>query len=217
MRFCVTALLAASFFFMPPVAFAQTGPERLPPSADVPDDKIPGTVGAPPDTALLEQASPEDPIDSMLVSLKRTRSEQAAAAIAGRIDEELDRSSSATLSLLFKWADEAENDERHAAALDFLSEAIALKPNDVAAYRRRAVVHYTSGDYAKTMDDIRTSLELEPRDFAALGLMATILDKTGHTEAALDVWRQYLTLYPGDRDVAAHVDAVMQQLAGQRL
>lgn len=203
MRFFVSIFLMSSFV-LPSAAAAQSGVEN----------RVSGPSLS--SVAAVESAQTND-LESMFARLKRTRDEQAAAAIAGQIDEELDRSSSATLSLLFKWADEAENDGRHAAALDFLSEAISLKPDDAAAYRRRAVVHYTAGDYAKTMDDIRSSLALEPRDFAALGLMATILDKTGHSDAALGVWRRYLTLYPGDRDVAAHIDNVTQDLAGQRL
>ncbi|MBB4123082.1 tetratricopeptide repeat protein [Martelella radicis] len=161
--------------------------------------------------------TPSDPLDAMYRKLSRTRDPDLAAVFAKDIDDYLDRSPSATVSLLIKWSDEAEADGRTAAALDFLSEAIALRPDEPAAYRKRAVIHYTHGDFNRAMDDIGSALKLEPRDFGGLGLMATILDRTGRPEAALQVWRRYLDFYPADRDVGAYVDNTENDLAGRRL
>ncbi|WP_152534461.1 hypothetical protein [Martelella sp. AD-3] len=161
--------------------------------------------------------APADPLDAMYRQLARTRDSGEAAAFAKEIDDYLDRSPSATVSLLIEWSDAAEADGRTAAALDFLSEAIALRPDEPAAYRKRAVIHYTHGDLNRAMDDIGSALALEPRDFGGLGLMATILDRTGRPEAALKVWRRYLDFYPADRDVSAYVDNTENDLAGRRL
>ncbi|WP_319518148.1 hypothetical protein [uncultured Martelella sp.] len=161
--------------------------------------------------------TPADPLDTLYRQLVRTRDPAEAAAYARDIDDYLDRSPSATVSLLIKSSDEAEADGRTAAALDFLSEAIALRPDEPAAYRKRAVLHYTHGDLNRAMDDIGSALALEPRDFGGLGLMATILDRTGRPEAALEVWRRYLDFYPADRDVGSYVDTTENDLAGERL
>ena len=158
-----------------------------------------------------------DPLDRLYDRLKRTSDARQAADLARQIDEYLDRSPSATVSLLIEWSDDSENNGRTAAALDFLSEAIALRPDEAAPYRKRAVLHYTHGDLERAMDDIRTSLSLEPRDFGALGLMATILDRTGRQEAAVEVWRRYLEFYPADRDVAAFVESTLNERAGKRI
>ncbi|MEO2037138.1 MAG: hypothetical protein ABGW90_00325 [Martelella sp.] len=158
-----------------------------------------------------------DPLDRLYDRLKRTSDARQAADLARQIDEYLDRSPSATVSLLIEWSDDSENNGRTAAALDFLSEAIALRPDEAAPYRKRAVLHYTHGDLERAMDDIRTSLSLEPRDFGALGLMATILDRTGRQEAAVAVWRRYLEFYPADRDVAAFVESTLNERAGKRI
>ncbi|MGV0820043.1 hypothetical protein [Martelella sp. AMO21009] len=158
-----------------------------------------------------------DPLDRLYDRLKRTSDARQAADLARQIDEYLDRSPSATVSLLIEWSDDSENNGRTAAALDFLSEAIALRPDEAAPYRKRAVLHYTHGDLERAMDDIRTSLSLEPRDFGALGLMATILDRTGRQEAAVAVWRRYLEFYPADRDVAAFVETTLNERAGKRI
>lgn len=161
--------------------------------------------------------APADPLDAMYSNLARARDPVRAASLAKEIDDYLDRSPSATVSLLIEWSDAAEADGRTAAALDFLSEAIALRPDEPAAYRKRAVIHYTHGDFNRAMDDIGAALSLEPRDFGGLGLMATILDRTGRPEAALAVWRRYLDFYPADRDVGAYVDNTENDLAGRRL
>ena len=158
-----------------------------------------------------------DPLDRLYDRLKRTSDARQAADLARQIDEYLDRSPSATVSLLIEWSDDSENNGRTAAALDFLSEAIALRPDEAAPYRKRAVLHYTHGDLERAMDDFRTSLSLEPRDFGALGLMATILDRTGRQEAAVAVWRRYLEFYPADRDVAAFVESTLNERAGKRI
>nr|WP_272213264.1 hypothetical protein [Marinicella sp. W31]MDC2879211.1 hypothetical protein [Marinicella sp. W31] len=158
-----------------------------------------------------------DPLDAMYQKLVRARDPDAAAAFAKEIDDYLDRSPSATVSLLFKWSDEAAADDRTAAALDFLSEAIALRPDEPAAFRKRAVIHYAHGDFNRAMDDIGNALSLEPRDFGGLGLMATILDRTGRPDAALEIWHRYLDFYPADRDVGFYVDMTENELAGERL
>ena len=156
-------------------------------------------------------------LDSLYRQLKRARDHDQAAGLARRIDEQLDASPSATVSLLISWSDDAENEGRNAAALDFLSEAIALRPDEPAAYRKRAVLHFTHGALFRAMDDLRTALKLEPRDFSAMGLMATILERTGHDEAALDVWRRYLVFYPADREISGYVERVENEMAGKRI
>lgn len=158
-----------------------------------------------------------DQLDGLYQRLKRTSDSARAAVIARQIDEYLDRSPSTTVSLLIEWSDDAENNGRSAAALDFLSEAIALRPDEAAPYRKRAVLHFTHGELARAMDDIRTALSFEPRDFSALGLMAAILDRTGRPEAAVEVWRRYLEFYPADRDVAAFIESTVNARAGKRI
>ena len=168
-------------------------------------------------SAMPDAVVESDPLDRLYDRLKRTSDAGRAADLARQIDEYLDRSPSPTVSLLIEWSDDSENNGRTAAALDFLSEAIALRPGEAAPYRKRAVLHYTHGDLERAMDDIRTSLSLEPRDFGALGLMATILDRTGRQEASVEVWRRYLEFYPADRDVAAFVESTLNERAGKRI
>lgn len=201
MRFSVSAILILA-------ALAIAGPLPALAQGNAADEQI---------SEMPDVVVEADPLDRLYDRLKRTSDARQAADLARQIDEYLDRSPSATVSLLIEWSDDSENNGRTAAALDFLSEAIALRPDEAAPYRKRAVLHYTHGDLERAMDDIRTSLSLEPRDFGALGLMATILDRTGRQEAAVAVWRRYLEFYPADRDVAAFVETTLNERAGKRI
>ncbi|TPW32305.1 hypothetical protein FJU08_04660 [Martelella alba] len=167
--------------------------------------------------AVLADESEDGSLDLLFSSLKKTRDADEAATIAARIDEDLDYSDSATIRLLIAWSDDARNQQHPAAALDFLSEAIALDPEDPAGRRKRAQLHYADHNYHKSMDDLQAVLALEPRDIGSMALMATILEQSGRTEQALSVWRHYLDIYPADRKVAAHVDAEDEKLAGKRI
>ncbi|WP_052699671.1 tetratricopeptide repeat protein [Martelella endophytica] len=215
MRFFISAVLISTALVAQP-ALAQMAPdaptpELLPPAGETvaPDQQ--------PAEAILQPNEDGDTLARLFRQLRRARDADEAAAFAKRIDDTLDLSPSATVSLLIKWSDDAENDGRTASALDFLSEAIALRPDEPAAYRKRAVIHYTHGDINRAMDDIRSALDLEPRDIGALGLMATILDQAGRQQAAVAVWRRYLELYPADRDVSSYVDRTENEIAGERL
>ncbi|WP_176086212.1 hypothetical protein [Martelella sp. HB161492] len=167
--------------------------------------------------APLSNESEAASLDLLFSSLKKTRDADEAATIAARIDEDLDYSDSATVRLLIAWSDDARNQQHPAAALDFLSEAIALDPGDPAGHRKRAQLHYADHNYHKSMDDLQAVLALEPRDIGSLALMATILEQSGRMEQALAVWRHYLEIYPADRKVAAHIDAEDEKLAGKRI
>ncbi|MFP3541510.1 hypothetical protein SB770_33850, partial [Pseudomonas sp. SIMBA_044] len=82
--------------------------------------------------------------------------------IAQEIRTEWNDSGSATVNLLMQWADKAIEDKRSAAALDFLDQAIALKPTYAESWNRRATLNYASGNYRKSMSDIEHVLDLDP-------------------------------------------------------
>lgn len=155
-------------------------------------------------------------IDKMLVELKRDRDPESAQALAKRIFTRWADSDSATVNLLMKWAVEAIQENRNAAALDFLNQAIVLKPDFAGSWNRRATLHYTMGEYRKSMEDINQVLAIEPRHFGALAGMAAILVETDRDEMALRAWQRYLEIYPADRDAQNVVTKLSEKLAGNR-
>ncbi|WP_244564075.1 hypothetical protein [Rhizobium sp. RU36D] len=158
----------------------------------------------------------DNSIDKLLSDLKRERKPEGANTIANRVMARWSDSGSATVNLLLKWAEDAAKEKKNAAALDFLDQAIVLAPDSVAAWNRRATLHYTMGQYRKSMADINHVLKLEPRHFGALAGMAAILSESGRDAMALAAWERYLDIYPADRQAQDVVSKLSEKLAGSR-
>jgi tetratricopeptide (TPR) repeat protein len=157
-----------------------------------------------------------DSVGNLFSSLKKERDAQKARVIANEIVGAWTDSGSATINLLMKWAEEAADEKRKAAAYDFLDQAILLEPDYAEAWYRRALVHFADGDTRKAMSDLNQTLEKEPRYFPALASLANILESTERDELALKVWERYLALYPADKDAQKEAGDLAEKLAGTR-
>ncbi|WP_454746878.1 tetratricopeptide repeat protein [Ciceribacter selenitireducens] len=155
-------------------------------------------------------------VDALLTELKRERDPEAANRLTEDLMETWNDSDSATVDLLMQWALTAAAEKRNAAALDFLDQAIVLKPDFVGAWNQRATLHYTMGNYKKAVSDINRVLALEPRHFGALAGLAAILSERGSEEMALKAWERYLEIYPADRQAQEIVTKLSEKLAGSR-
>ncbi len=155
-------------------------------------------------------------VDELVTALKRERDPEAANRLTEDLMEAWNDSDSATVDLLMQWALTAASEKRNAAALDFLDQAIVLKPDFVGAWNQRATLHYTMGNYKKAVSDINRVLALEPRHFGALAGLAAILSERGSEEMALKAWERYLEIYPADRQAQEIVTKLSEKLAGSR-
>ncbi len=155
-------------------------------------------------------------VDDLLAELKRERNPQAARQIANTAMATWSESSSPTVNLLMQWSAKAAAEKRNAAALDFIDRAIILKPDFVGAWNQRATLHFTMGNYKKSVSDIEKVLELEPRHFGAIAGLAGILTERGSKDAALKAWERYLEIFPADREAQEIVSKLSEELAGQR-
>ncbi|MBX4938342.1 tetratricopeptide repeat protein [Rhizobium binae] len=160
--------------------------------------------------------SPKQRLDQLFSQLKRERDPDKASSIANEIRLEWNDSGSATVNLLMQWADEAIEEKRNPAALDFLDEAIALKPDYAESWNRRATLNFVMGNYRKSMSDIEHVLNLEPRHFGALSGMAAILSNAGNDELTLKAWERFLDIYPAERTAQEQVNTLSEKLAGNR-
>lgn len=163
-----------------------------------------------------DQTPTKDPVGNLFDSLKKERDAKKARVLATEIIGEWKDSGSATINLLMKWAEEASEEKRTAAAYDFLDQAIFLDPDYAGAWYRRAMIHVADGDIRKAMVDLNQTLEKEPRFFPALAGLANILESSEHNEQAMKVWQQYLTLYPADKDAQKEMSDLSEKLAGTR-
>ena len=165
---------------------------------------------------VIDGPAEETTIDSLLADLKRERQARQAQRIANQITARWNESGSATVDLLMEWAKKATEEKRHAAALDFLDQAIVLRPDAVGAWNQRATLHFIMGNYQKSVADIEKVLELEPRHFGALAGFAAILADRGAEEASLAAWERYLEIDPADRQAQEFVITLSEKLAGTR-
>lgn len=159
---------------------------------------------------------PQDRIDGLYRSLKKERDPDKAAAIAEEIRNQLEDSGSATIALLMQWADKAIQDKKTPAALDFLDQAIALKPSYTGSWNKRATLNFTLGNYRRSMADVRQILIIDPRNLDALAGMAALLQATDEDRMALEAWQRYLDVFPADRTAQEQVGTLSEKLAGSR-
>ncbi|MCA1406046.1 hypothetical protein I6F26_20585 [Ensifer sp. IC3342] len=171
---------------------------------------------AEPQTETANLTTPKQRLDSLFADLKKERDEARARQVADRIRLEWQDSGSATVNLLMQWVDKAIADDKNPVALDILDQVIALAPNYVEGWNRRATLHYQMGNYRKSMSDINRVLAIEPRHFGALAGMATMLSAAGKDELAMRAWQQFLDIYPSDRKAQEQLGELAEKLAGSR-
>ncbi len=163
-------------------------------------------------------ASPQartERVDALFADLKRARTPEAAERVAGRIREEWQRSGSASVDLMMRWAGEAMAEDRNDVALDFLDQLVVVAPDYAEAWNRRATLHYMTGDTGKSLVDIERTLRIEPRHFGALSGMAQILKDAGHPERALEAYLRVLDIYPQLRSAQDEAGSLADEIAGE--
>lgn len=193
---------------------------------DVPGHPVPPSESASPpapDRAPLPPPPPqaqltrEERLDKLFADLKRESNATAAARIAGRIESEWADSGSATVDLLVGWAGEAMAKDDKPAALDLLSEAIAMKPDFAESWNRRATLHFLADDYGKSLADIEQTLAREPRHYGALMGLGAILEQTGRETKALEAYTKVLEVYPTMKPAQDAVARLSEDLAGRAI
>lgn len=201
-------IVMSCLFFSLAISGAEAAQPGMPPVVTAPEKAAP----EPPLAAI----SPAERLDTYFAQLKKIRDPSAAGDVAAKIRAVWNDSGSATVNLLMQWATDALKDKKYSVALDYLDQAIALKPDYAEAWNRRATLHYAAGNYDKSMADIAHVLALEPRHFGALTGMAAILEETGRDADALGVWERILEIYPADRDSQGHVKSLAEKVAGSK-
>jgi len=85
-------------------------------------------------------------------------------------------------------------DVRH--ALDLLTKLISEAPDFAEAWNRRAVLHYTQGNYKKSLHDCQTVLKLNPVHFGALHGLGLCYAALGEYINAIQAFRRALEIQP---------------------
>ena len=154
-------------------------------------------------------------LDGLFSELKRARNQRAAERVSGRIWQEWNKSGSASVDLLMQWSQKAMDEQKYDVALDFLDQVVLLAPEYAEGWNRRATLHFTMDDYAKSMADIARTLQIEPRHFGALGGMAVILKNAGLDDRAMRAYERVLEVYPMMRDAQTELGKLADKMAGE--
>ncbi|TCD11434.1 hypothetical protein [Oricola cellulosilytica] len=210
--FCILALGAT---LLTASAYAQGLDELEPEEAlPVPEENL--TAPPPVSDDVPTAAAPEQSrLDELFARLKRARDPRHAKTIADGIWAQWFRSGSATVDLMMGWANTAYDEKKYNVALDFLDQVVTRAPGFAEGWNRRATLHYSMDNFAKSMTDIQKTLELEPRHFGALAGMATILERVGRKEAALRAWERALAVYPAMESAQRAVIRLTDELAAE--
>ncbi|MCI5074665.1 hypothetical protein [Oricola sp.] len=156
-------------------------------------------------------------LDELFTKLKKASDSRYAETLANGIWTQWYRSGSATIDLMMGWANDAYEEKKYNVALDFLDQVIIRAPDFAEGWNRRATLHYSMDNFAKSMTDIEKVLELEPRHFGALAGLATILERTGKNEAALKAWMRALDVYPAMQSAQDAVVRLSDELATDQI
>lgn len=158
----------------------------------------------------------EQRLERLFVELRKTSNEAAAKRVAGQIQTVWNRSGSATVDLLMQWSNTAMLEKKYDVAIDFLDEALVLKPDYAEVWSRRAMLHMMKEQPNRALFDVHKALELEPRHFSAMIILGTLMESRGLKERAMQVYGQALEIYPMMRDIQSSYVRLVDELSDIR-
>jgi tetratricopeptide (TPR) repeat protein len=180
-------------------AFAQDPGQWLSPPSDGPR------------TARTESYS----LDTLFAALKIAPDDASAKAIEDRIWAMWLVSGSDTCTLLMTRVKDATDGKNYDLAIKLLDAVIAIKPDYVEAWNRRATVYYLKQDYGHSLADLRAVLAREPRHFGALSGLGLILQDIGDDKDALTAYRKALAIDPHLDNIPEVVKTLSEKVEGR--
>jgi tetratricopeptide (TPR) repeat protein len=154
-------------------------------------------------------------LDTLFAALKIAPDDASAKAIEDRIWALWLVSGSDTCTLLMTRVKEATDDKNLDLAIRLLDAVVALKPDYVEAWNRRATVYYLKQDYGHALADLRQVLAREPRHFGALSGLGLILQDIGDDKHALEAYRKALAIDPHLDNIPEVVKTLSEKVEGR--
>lgn len=198
-RILAAAAVCAACFGLSAPAFAQKG----------------GFVEAPDKLPRVSRADRLNDLDFLFGALKAAPDATAAKAIEDRIWAVWIISPSDTANLLMTRVKTAIEAHDLDLALKLLDAIIAIKPDYVEAWNRRATIHYMRKDYNHSLADIRQILAREPRHFGALAGLGLIMQDLGDDKRALEIYRRALEVHPHLPKIPDLIKSLTEKVEGR--
>jgi tetratricopeptide (TPR) repeat protein len=203
MRFSALALGAAFSLMLALPSLAQSEHDQQP------------WIGPPREPLNTERGDSTYSLDTLFGALKVAPDEQSAKAIEDRIWAIWTVSSSDTCNLLMSRVKVAIDEKNYDLAIKLLDAIIAIKPDFVEAWNRRATVYYLKDDIAHSIADIGEVLAREPRHFGALSGLGLILQDIGDDKDALKAYRKALAIDPHLEHIPEVVKTLTEKVEGR--
>ncbi len=146
-------------------------------------------------------AKPAEPdrgkrLDALFAALKAAPDKESAKEIAARIDVALTPSGSDTADLLMARASQATQAKKFDLAVELLDGLLAIEPDYLEAWNKRATVFFLRQDFSNALIDLRQVVTREPRHYGAWAGIAIICKEIGDEKRSLEAARHALALYP---------------------
>jgi tetratricopeptide (TPR) repeat protein len=154
-------------------------------------------------------------LDFLFEALKVAPDAESAKHIEGRIWALWLASGSDTANLLMTRVKTAMDAKDLNHAIKLLDSIIAIKPDYIEAWNRRATIYYMRKDYARSMQDIRQVLAREPRHFGALSGLGMILQEFGDEKRALDAFRRAVAVHPHLQRIPDLIKTLAEKVEGR--
>ncbi|MGD0331848.1 MAG: tetratricopeptide repeat protein [Xanthobacteraceae bacterium] len=210
----LTALAFAAVCLAPAFTAApapgQTGPNVTPaPDWVTPPNDLPRDGRRP------ERGERTFNLDTLFDALKIAPDAESAKAIEDRIWAVWMMSGSDTCNLLMGRIKAAADAKDYDLAIKLLDAVVAIKPDYVEAWNRRATIYYMKNDYGHALADLREVLVREPRHFGALSGLGLILQEIGDDKHALEAYRKALAIDPHLEHVPDVVKTLREKVEGR--
>jgi tetratricopeptide (TPR) repeat protein len=154
-------------------------------------------------------------LDTLFSALRIAPDDASAKAIEDRIWSVWTASGSDTCNLLMSREKAATDAKEYDIAIRLLDSVIALKPDYVEAWNRRATIYYLKQDYPHALADIAEVLAREPRHFGALSGLGLMLQEIGDDKDALEAYRKALAIDPHLENVPETVRTLTDKVEGR--
>jgi len=172
-------------------------------------------IAEPPDKMPKNRADQGRSIDFLFEALKAAPDEESAKLVENRIWALWFASGSDTADLLMSRVKTATDAKELDLAIELLDKIVAIKPDYVEAWNRRATVYFMKKDYGRSVADIAQVLSREPRHFGALTGLGTILQELGDDRHALEIYRRALAVHPRLQKVPDIIKALSEKVEGR--
>ncbi len=154
-------------------------------------------------------------LDFLFEALKAAPDADSAKLVEGRIWALWLASGSDTADLLMSRVKTAVDKKDTDLAIRLLDSIVALKPEYIEAWNRRATLHFAKKDYGRSLADIRQVLAREPRHFGALTGLGMIMQEFGEDRLALQALRRALAVNPHLQKIPDMVKSLTEKVEGR--